>query len=83
LTTVKPGDGCVTGTHRVAVTAVDRTNPNQVRWLVPEKYGDFYKSELTVDIRGPTKDIVIQLRDDGRAAERVLVEQGDWAPGQK
>lgn len=67
--------------HRVAVSATDRTNPNQVRWLVPPKYSDLFTSELTVDIRGPTDDLVIELqqgRDD--PSGRILVEQGDVVP---
>ena len=83
LTTEVEGDGCVTGSHRVAVSATDRTNPNQVRWLVPSKYGDLFKSELKAEIRGPTNDLVIELHQSYEdPSSRILIEQGDAVPNQ-
>jgi hypothetical protein len=83
LTTEEEGDGCVAGTHRVAVTATDRTNPNFVRWLVPQKYGDLYTSELTVTVDGPTDKLVIELHGDAATEGNILIEQGDFVPNQQ
>jgi hypothetical protein len=83
LTTEQDGDGCVAGTHRVAVTATERTNPNFIRWLVPERYGDFHTSGLTATIDGPTDSLVIELNGDVATEGTVLIEQGDFVPNRQ
>jgi hypothetical protein len=65
LTTYEQGDGCVPGTHRVAVSATEMIGGDQVRYLVPQKYADFSSSGLTVTIDGPTDDLRIELSWEG------------------
>jgi len=66
LHTFDEGDGCVTGTHRVAVLAREVLNPSELRWLAPKKYHKIETSGKTVTIDGPTDDLEIELTWDGR-----------------
>jgi hypothetical protein len=61
LTTFDEGDGCVLGKHRVAVIANEMLSGNRMRYYAPIVYGNFETSDLTVDIDGPTDDLVIEL----------------------
>jgi hypothetical protein len=66
LTTYDENDGCVLGTHRVAVTATETLPDGRMRELVPRKYADFSRSGLTVTIDGPTRDKKIELSWEGQ-----------------
>ena len=61
LTTFDTNDGCVTGTHRVAVVYSVPIGNRGVRWLVPKQYSDPSTSELDVTIEGETNDLTIEL----------------------
>jgi hypothetical protein len=65
LETFEEGDGCVTGTHRVAVIAREVLSPSELRWLAPKKYHTIETSDTTVTIDGPTDDLEIRLTWDG------------------
>lgn len=65
LTTFEQGDGCVPGTHRVAVIAYQTVSPSAIRWLVPKKYHKASTSELTVTIDQPTDSLLIELSWEG------------------
>ena len=60
LTTYVANDGCVEGTHPVAVI-VNTTIGNQLVWIVPERYGNDATSGLTVDIKGETSALEVRL----------------------
>ena len=65
LTCYETNDGCVPGTHPVAVVAGEPAGANATRWLAPKKYSEAATSGLTVDIKEPTDKLVIQLTWDG------------------
>ena len=67
LTTFEPNDGCVKGKHRVAVIAVQSDSPTSQTWLAPQEYADVETSGLEVEIKGPTKDLTIELNWDGKS----------------
>ncbi|WP_146573736.1 hypothetical protein [Botrimarina hoheduenensis] len=61
LSCIKPGDGAVIGTHRVAVIASEPLGGNKFRWHAPKQYADIATSGLTAQIDGPTEDLKIEL----------------------
>lgn len=61
LTTLEPNDGCVLGTHPVAVIAHQTLSPTKERWHAPRVYAATDTSNLTVTITGPTNDLKIEL----------------------
>ena len=61
LTTLKPNDGCLVGTHPVAVVGVQSINGTSQRWHAPKKYADITSSNLTVSIEGETDSLTINL----------------------
>lgn len=65
LTTSEKGDGCVTGTHQVTVTALENVSSTKQRWHAPKKYRQPGESGLTIEITGPTDDLEINLTWDG------------------
>jgi hypothetical protein len=65
LATFERGDGCVRGTHPVEVLGVETLPNHQIRWLVPLKYQQASTSGVTVNITGPTDQLVIDLKSDG------------------
>ncbi len=73
LTCFDGSDGAVPGTHRVEVATAESLNEKEVRWHAPEKYASFETSGLSVEITGPTDDLVIKLTWDG---EQPIVERG-------
>jgi predicted small lipoprotein YifL len=60
LTTTKPGDGCVTGTHKVVIIMQQMVGQESVS-LVPDKYRDLTETDLQVTVDGPTDALMIQL----------------------
>ena len=65
LTTYEQGDGCVRGEHAVEVLGAEKLPNNQIRYLVPLKYQQASTSGVTVNITGPTDQLVIDLKSDG------------------
>jgi len=63
LTTFERNDGCVAGTHPVAVI-VKVTAGGQVLSLVPEKYADASTSGLSVAISGKAAAVTIELEGE-------------------
>lgn len=82
LETYGAGDGCVLGTHRVAVIAMQALSPTKKRWLAPIKYRDPGTSGLTIEVDRPRNDMEIKLTWDGAAPfiEETQVSQGDKDP---
>jgi hypothetical protein len=61
LSTFERGDGCVLGTHRVAVISVEELNSTTRRWNTPMAYAAPSNSGLTQTIDGPTDSLLIEL----------------------
>jgi len=61
MTTYDENDGCVPGTHQVAVISTKQLNPTQTMYLIPLKYRESTTSELTLTIDKPTEDLKIEL----------------------
>jgi hypothetical protein len=61
LTTLKPNDGCVLGSHRVTVVGVQSIDGTSQRWHAPKKYADITSSDLTITIEGETDSLTINL----------------------
>jgi len=73
LTTFKPADGCVTGTHPAAVI-VNTMVGNRLVWLIPEKYGDDTTSGLAVEVTGPTTSLEVVLSGDVKPVPKPTAE---------
>jgi hypothetical protein len=65
LTCYDEQDGCVLGTHPVAVIASEAMGSNAVKWHAPKKYQDTTTSGLTVEITEPTESLVINISWEG------------------
>lgn len=66
LSTFKPGDGCVLGTHVVTVNAADAVDDLTLRWNAPKKYAVATTSGITKTIDGPVDAMKIELTWGGR-----------------
>jgi len=66
LMTFQPGDGCVPGTHRVAVVAITNPTPYTDLYMAPERYADPATSGLEVTIDKPIDDLEILLTWGGQ-----------------
>lgn len=64
------GDGTVLGTHRVQVSGSEILQGGKVKWHAPNKYSDFRRSGLTVEVTEPVDDLVIELTWDGENKPR-------------
>ena len=65
LTTTNDNDGCVTGTHPVAVIALETLGPSKQMWHAPKKYSSTETSDIKVTIDKPTNDLKIEITWDG------------------
>jgi len=75
LTSMKPDDGCVTGTHKVVVVAVEEAPGNKQLNFAPLKYGQLSTTDLTLTIDGPMEDAKIELTWDGQTGP-IAVSMG-------
>jgi hypothetical protein len=66
LSTFKPGDGCVLGTHAVTIHASEGLDETTLRWHAPKKYGVAATSGITKTIDGPTDSLQIELSWNGQ-----------------
>jgi hypothetical protein len=60
LTTFEPGDGCVPGTHKVAIILRTMAGMESVS-LIDEKYADPNSSGLTITVDKPTDSLRIDI----------------------
>jgi hypothetical protein len=74
LTTFETNDGCVPGTHPVAVIANESIDPQSQRWHAPKSYMNPDVSLLVVDVKEATDSLKIELTWDG---EKSFVERFD------
>ncbi|QDU56699.1 hypothetical protein [Aeoliella mucimassa] len=65
LMTYKEGDGCVSGSHRVTITAFEVVPGRRQKWHAPKKYSNPSTSDVVIEISGATKDLEINLTWDG------------------
>jgi hypothetical protein len=70
LTCRHPGDGVVTGTHLVTVSAEESLGETSSRWHAPKEYSNPATSGLWVTIDGPTDDLKIELTWDKSSKEK-------------
>jgi len=70
LTTFERDDGCVEGTHPVAVI-VNVTVGGQVMSLVPERYAECSTSGLKVVVSGREADVTIELEGELKKAPKA------------
>jgi len=81
LTSFAPGDGVLTGTHQVVVTAHESLGGSRLRWLVPAACRSMASSPLQLEVTGPTKDARISISTGGKPLEIEDVSVvGDIAP---
>jgi hypothetical protein len=65
LTTNEPNDGCVKGTHPVAIIALEPLGPSAQKWHAPKKYNSTETSGLTITVDKPTQDLKIEITWSG------------------
>jgi hypothetical protein len=81
LTSFAPGDGVLTGTHQVVVTAHESLGGSRLRWLVPAACRSMATSRLQIEVTGPTKDARIGISTGGKPLEiEDMSAVGDIAP---
>lgn len=74
LTTFDPGDGCVQGTHKVAVIVRAMVGNESVS-LIDEKYADPNTSGLTVTIDKPTDSLTVELQGPLRKVRSAPISE--------
>ncbi len=67
LTTYTEQDGCVLGTHKVAVISNESQGPSAMKWFAPKKYADPATSGLTLQVDEARDDVEINLTWEGKA----------------
>ncbi|MBL6704921.1 MAG: hypothetical protein ISQ06_02335 [Planctomycetaceae bacterium] len=65
MTTYEPNDGCVPGTHKVAIIANETLGPQSQKWHAPKSYMDPTTSELEVTVTEATSALKLELTWDG------------------
>jgi hypothetical protein len=83
LTTFDKNDGCVLGTHGVAVLPQKVINSTTTKWFAPKRYADPLTSELLLEVTGPRDDVTIQLTWRGSGHDRPFVEKVQWGAEEK
>lgn len=59
-------EGCLLGTHIVTISSQKAISDTVVRRYAPEKYDNGINSDLKLTVDGPKKDVVIDLKSDGK-----------------
>jgi len=59
-------EGCPVGSHIVTVNSATSISETHQRRYAPEKYESGITSDLRIDVKEPKKDVVIQLKGDGK-----------------
>ena len=80
MTTYEENDGCVLGTHAVAVICYDTSRPTTFQSLIPDKYHNAETSGITVTIKEPTDSLTIKLSGEGERTKRRSINAGDSDP---
>jgi hypothetical protein len=81
LTTFRPGDGVLTGTHQVVVSAHESLGGTKLRWLVPAACRSMAASPLRLEVTGATSAATISISTDGQPLQvEDMSATGDIAP---
>src|SRR5262245_24571596 len=85
LTTFDENDGCIRGTHPVAILANEQITPTRMKWLAPKKYADAATSECAVTIDKAQGDLEIKLTWAGGKPfiEDTTITSGGISPATK
>lgn len=75
LTTTADNDGCLVGTHPIAVVATETLGPGAQKWHAPRKYAAAETSGTTVTVDGPTDNLEIKLTWAGETPGAPFVEK--------
>ena len=68
LTTYKPGDGTVLGTHPITVNAGEVLDSVRVRWHAPKKYAGLTTSGLSIEVtRDMEEEVAVEITWGGHA----------------
>lgn len=67
-------DGCVLGTHKVEIQALEDLSPTSRKWLAPKKYATIGASGLTATIDQATDALRIELTWAGSPESGPFVE---------
>jgi hypothetical protein len=59
-------EGCPLGSHIVTVNSATSISETHQRRYAPEKYETGITSDLRIDVKEPKKDVVIELKGDGK-----------------
>lgn len=68
-------DGCLTGTHKVEVSASENISETAKKWLAPKKYASAYSSGLTVTIDKATDALKVDLTWAGSPQNAPFIEE--------
>jgi hypothetical protein len=59
-------EGCPLGNHIVTINASKSITETEIRHYAPAKYESGVTSDLTLEVKGPNKDVHIELKGDGK-----------------
>lgn len=59
-------EGCLLGTHTVAISSQKAISDTVVRRFAPKKYDNGITSDVKLTVDAPKKDVVIDLKSDGK-----------------
>ena len=59
-------EGCPLGNHVVTLHSSKSVTETDIRHFAPSKYETGVTSDITLDVKGPNKDVVIELKGDGK-----------------
>lgn len=80
LSTLRPGDGVVRGTHRVVVTAF-RDEGQTRHWLVPAACREIPTTPLRLQVDGPRTDVVVSIDTGGQPPDVEVTAAEDGSAG--
>ncbi len=62
LTCANGSDGAALGVHNVEVSAIEVLGDQSIQWHAPRSYADYRTSGLEIEINGPIRDLVLELK---------------------
>ena len=80
LTTINDNDGCILGTHEVAIIANESQGPNAMKWYAPKHYADASTSGLTLAVSEPKDNVTFELTSQSDEPEIERFENEGTMP---